>query len=89
MTAPHVLDAQGNVLEVGSRVERAFDTGKKGCITGEVDEILKGGTVAVVWNPRFLLRSFFESDRRFSLRRSYRCPDLLITTAKEKGAVNG
>jgi hypothetical protein len=80
---PQVLDAQGAVLEVGSRVERAF-SGFTGGLLGEVDAIKSDGLVWVTWNRCTRLRSNYRGERRFSLRRSYRCPDLLITTAKEK-----
>jgi len=34
---------------------------------------------------RYLLRSFFESERRFTPWRSYRCPDLILITEKGDG----
>jgi len=85
MNHPKVYDAKGRVLEVGSRVERVFPSGKTGGSVGEVDEISGHDTVAVVWNPRYLLRSFFETERRFTPWRSYRCPDLLLITDEENG----
>jgi len=84
MSTPTVLDAKGRALEVGSRVERWFVSDLTRGMTGEVDAIKSDGIVWVMWDRRSRLCSFFESDRRLTLRRSYRCPNLLITD-EEKG----
>lgn len=82
MSSPVVLDALGNRIEVGAKVESSYSDVR----AGTVDAIEQDGSVWVTWNQRRQLRSCFESYRRIALRHTYRCPDLelITTTTKEE-----
>jgi len=84
-----VLDATGQELREGDEVERCFETysGAQvhrtverrggGGLRGRVLHVAYDGAVTVafgVHNP-----TFFESERLFRLRRTYRCNDLIRT----------
>jgi len=92
MNHPKVYDAKGRVLEVGSRVERVFASGKRGGIAGEILGLTKLD-VLVEWpSPQGRPhghRRFYKPVRHSVLRRHYRCPDLLLITDKEKGDGDG
>ncbi len=67
---------------------RQFATGATGGKVGQVDALEADGSVWVTWNRLQQLRSSFRGLRRFTPRRSYRCPDLTLlnppTDVKEK-----
>jgi hypothetical protein len=81
-----VFDAQGRQIKLDSRVMRLFGPDYSGGMIGEVDCISKSGLVWVTWNKRTRLRSYFAGKRRWTLRPTYRCPDLLVVTDKEDDA---
>jgi hypothetical protein len=82
MNHPKVYDAKGRALEAGSRVERCLSDGRTGGIVGSVLGLTKLD-VLVEWPD--ISRRFYKPVRHGALRRTYRCPDLLLITDTEKG----
>jgi hypothetical protein len=83
MTAPQVLDRDGSVLEVGSRVERVLPNSDRGGVQGIVTWAKR--QVDVTWASKGGAGlSTYPAPRASLLSRTRRCPDLTLTKAKEK-----
>jgi hypothetical protein len=84
MTSPQVLDGKGDVLEVGSRVVGAQADSYIGQVTELAWTAGQGWKAHVHWAaPGITFWASYEVTPSIQPN-TYRCPDLLITTAKEK-----
>jgi hypothetical protein len=80
---PRILGKNGRELREGAKVERAFSSGKRGGIVGEVVVATKLD-VMVKWPGPSWSFDFYKPRRHALLRRAFVCNDLeLVQTAKE------